>query len=225
MPTRAKLLIVVALALAVVAPGPPPAQAGANLGPIQLPGLLGVADKGVMTIMTNPAFAGCASWVPFSLFPLAGQPGMELWSFNLAFEDLAGEVPTPPITIKLTATKKGAVNGYWHEPLRARVYRQEGMDLVAAFLANPCTFYDEGPLVAEGPVEMLYESADDSLVGPGVNSWGLNVKGTLEDVTGTCASGRVEYRLLRRWIQYSPGPEYVIDKVTASKGPSLTCGR
>lgn len=222
MSTRTKLLIVATLALALIVPGPPAARAGANLGPIQLPGILGVADKGVLTILTNPQFTGCTSWDPYSPFPIAGQPGVERWAFITAYE---GGEPVPPVNIKLTVTPKGAVNGYWHETLKARVYRYQGPGLVASFMGNPCEFYASTPYLAEGPVEMLYESADDGLAGPGVNSWGLNVRGTLDDVTGECSSGAVEYRLLRRWIQYSPGPEYIIDKVTASKGPSLTCAR
>lgn len=222
MPTRTRLLIVVALALAVVAPGPPPAQAGANLGLVPIPAFLGVADKGVLAILTNADFSSCAVSQP--MFPPIVGPGLDLWSFNLAFEDAAGEVGIPPVILKLAITPKGAVNGYWHQTMRARVYTGSET-LIADFLASPCTFYNSGPLVAEGFVEMLYESADDGLAGPGVNSWGLNVKGTLEDVAGQCSSGSVEYRLLRRWILRTTGPEFVFDKVTASKGPSLTCAR
>jgi hypothetical protein len=93
---------------------------------------------------------------------------------------------------------------------------------VEAFLEAPCLFYGTRPYMAEGLGRMNYHSADDSLTGPGVNSWGWTIQGDLND-NGYCFGGKSPRLFwLQRWVSFSQ-TDIAAAKSTSSKGPTLTC--
>ncbi len=80
-----------------------------------------------------------------------------------------------------------------------RVY---GPARVADLFADPCGFIANGPLLAEGDANFIYEDNSLTGVGPGANSWGWNIEGPLDDVVN---GGSVHFNLHWRLVMKANG--------------------
>jgi len=204
----ARIVLLTAL-LAALAVAPATAQPRwQNDAPI----FLGLAQGGFLVTVAPPTFTGCT--VGFTI--VSGVvPKLDLWSVVY--------VPDGPLfENRLVVTGKGTFNFKWENDVWIRVFPLAEGDL-DAYVADPCTFYGSHPYVADGSGRMNYTSADDSLSGPGVNSWGWTLRGDLDSNGGDCPAGtspRLSW--LQRWVIRSE-TDFSTAKSTASSGPTLTC--
>ena len=206
--TRIALLIV-SLALVVV----PPATAQSKWN-LSIPIVMGLAEDGYLFTVAAPTFTGCNEAVVLN--SMAGTPGLDLWSV-IFLED----PEDPTATLHWVDTPLGAANITRQADVWIRVFPLVEGDL-AEFLAHPCSFYDTHDYVAEGLGRMNYHSVDDTLAGPGVNTWGFTLQGKLMD-TGYCLAGKSpELFWNQKWVTKSQ-TDYSETRSTASKGPTLKC--
>lgn len=178
------------------------------------PVVIGLVDKDLLFTIAPPTFSGCnegltAVW-------LEGMPKLGLWSGFLSLD------PGAPLwNMHWVTTPFGALNITWNNDAWIRVFRVQGDDL-AWYQARPCEFYGAHPYVAQGPGFMNFHSADDGLNGPGANSWGYTLRGTL-DGDGYCpGGGPVRLTWLQRWVSLSQ-TDFTVAKSTSSRGPTLAC--
>jgi hypothetical protein len=205
----ARIVLLTAL-LAALAVAPATAQPRWQF---DAPIFLGLAEDGLLVTIAPASFAGCT--VGYNLVVMQGRPELDLWSVVL--------VPDGPLfETRLVVTGKGTLNFKWENDVWIRVFSLADGDL-DTYLANPCAFYGSHPYVAEGLGRMNYTSADDSLSGPGVMSWGWVIKGDLDSEDGYCPAGTSPlFSWVQRWVNRS-GSDYYAAKSTASRGPTLTC--
>jgi hypothetical protein len=141
-------------------------------------------------------------------------PGMTFWSVQ-------GVPSAPETNLHLIITPKGAVNVGWVMDVAVRVYRGPG--IAEQFRSmKKCVFLRDGPLVARGIARYNMSDANDSLAAPGVNQWGWTLRGTLDNVEVDGCGGTVLLSMVRRWVVKSD-PDVTVTKLTASKGPTLSC--
>lgn len=197
--------------LPLAAAAPASAQSKWNL---EFATFIGLAEKGVLVTVAHPAFAGCDTGSV--LVTLPGLPNLDLWSV-ISINDPG----SPTTNLHWVVTARDVQNITWQTPAWIRVFPLGPGDL-DAYLANPCGFYGSRDYIAEGVGQFSYFSADDALIGPGVNSWGFTIHGALAN-SGYCRGGTEPYfTWIQKWVGKSD-TEYTTAKSTASKGPSLVC--
>ncbi len=141
-------------------------------------------------------------------------PGMEFWSVQ-------GVDSAPPTLLHLVAPRSGALNFGWQTDVATRVYYGEGVaDQFKSM--EKCAFLREGPLVAKGIARFNFSDANDPWTGPGANQWGWVLKGELENVDLPACGAAVDLTMIRRWVTKLTA-DSVVTKLTASKGPLLSC--
>ena len=206
----ARIVVLVALLVALMAL---PATAQSRWD-FDAPIVMGLAEGGFLFTIAPPTFMGCSDG--FTAVELPGLPHLDLWSGFLVNDPGA-----PVLNMRWVFTPLGTLNIKWQSDVWIRVFPLAEGDL-DDYLANPCGFYGSHAYVAEGPGRMNYTSADDSLSGPGVNSWGWTIHGDLNN-NGYCPAGQ-DPRLfwLQKWVVRSQTDIFTA-KSTASKGPALTC--
>ena len=94
------------------------------------------------------------------------------------------------------------------------------------FWSDPCAFWNDGPLVAEGITRSTLNSNDWDAAHPNRrSSWGYNAVGTLYDYAGFCDGGMVELNTVRRWLLEKDYPACLPDCIfkEVRKGPRLNC--
>lgn len=204
-------IVVLAVVLAVLTAVPVAAQ---SQWATETPTVLAVARGGFLITVAPPTFEGCTAG--FTWYSMQGMPNLDLWTW-LVNQDL----DAPLLPFHLVVTPLGTLNFSWAFDGWMRVFPVNKAD-IATFLEKPCEFYGTHPFVAEGIGHMSYHSADDSLAGPGVNTWGWTIQGDLND-HGYCAAGQVPRLFwVQKWVIRSQ-TDYLTAKSTASKGPTLTC--
>jgi hypothetical protein len=188
-----------------------PAKAQSSSG-VQYPVVLGLAQSDLLVTAAPRVFAGCMSGD--TLVWQTSMPKLDLYSFFWVNDEGA-----PLWDLRLVLTPLGAVNVTWNGDAWIRVFRLSNGDL-DSYKENPCLFYSMHPYVAEGAGRLSLHSADDAVVGPGANSWGYALQGTLDD-NGYCGGGSVRLSWLQKWISFSQ-TDYTIAKSTSSK-LTLSC--
>lgn len=205
-------IVVLTVVLAALTAVPATAQSAWNY---ESPMVLAVAQGGFLITVAAPTFSGCASG--FTTYTMQGVlPNLELWTWLVNLD-----LDAPRQRGHLVVTPLGTYNFSWAYDGWIRVFPVSKTDIVA-FLVDPCAFYGTHPFVAEGIGRMNYHSADDSLAGPGVNSWGWTIQGDLND-HGYCPAGQApSLSWVQKWVIRSQ-TDYSTAKSTAQKGPTLTC--
>ena len=208
---NASRIIVLVACIGLVAVLPAAAQSKWDT---QFPAFAGLAEGGFLYTIAPPTFEGCSAGGV--LVSLPGMPNLGLWSIVLVEDEDA-----PLITLQWVVTPKGAQNISWQTDARIRVFPLGPGDL-DDYLANPCGFYGTHAFVAEGLGRWHYFSADDSMVGPGVNSWGFTLQASLNN-NGYCQPGAdPKLTWTQKWVSKSQ-TDWTDAKSTASKGPTLIC--
>ena len=82
------------------------------------------------------------------------------------------------------------------------------------FFSDPCWYWQNGPMIAEGIVHSNFYHNN------GRNVDGYTFSGTLYDLTPTCPSGMVDLNIIRKW-KYDKKLGGWVDQVI--KGPRLSC--
>jgi len=200
--------LVVCLVLAAL-----PASAQSKWG-VEYPLVLGLAEKGLLVTVAAPDFMGCTdaeTWVA-----MTGLPKLALWSVVWV-----NDTDAPTQSARWVVTPFGTLTILQQADTWLRVFAVTPEDL-DAWVASPCTFYATHPYLAEGLGRINYHSADDSVTGPGVNTWGWTITGRLQD-NGYCnGGGSPSLFWLNYWVNRSPSDVYAA-RSTAAKGPTLTC--
>jgi hypothetical protein len=206
---KSTLLLVACLTVAIALPA-----AAQSKWEYDAPIVLGLAKEGLLVTVAPPSFAGCNEGFVAVYLPMV--PELDAWSGFIVLDEGA-----PLWNMRWVFTPVGSLNIKWQNDAWIRVFELEDGDF-ESYLLDPCGFYSSQPFIAEGPGRMNYTSADDGLNGPGVNSWGWMLRGDLYDY-GYCTGGESP-RLgwLQRWVVKSD-TDITEAKVTASKGPTLTC--
>ena len=191
----------------------PPAAAQSQWN-AQIPGFAGLAEGGFLFTIAPSTFQGCSAGSVIAY--LEGMPNLDLWSVVSVADEGA-----PSLSLHWVVTPKGAQNISWQADAWIRVFPLEPGDL-EVYLADPCAFYGTHEFVAEGLGRWEYFSADDSLIGPGVNSWGFNLHANLVN-NGYCQPGEdPKLAWIQKWVTKSR-TDYTDAKSTALKGPTLIC--
>ena len=181
---------------------------------MQLPAVVGLVEGGFLFTIAPPTFQGCSAGAV--IYALPGMPNLDLWS-NL----LVADADAPLINVHWVVTPQGAQNIQWQTDAWIRVFPLGAGDL-DDYRANPCEFYGTHEFVAEGLGRWDYHSADDGLVGPGVNSWGFTIHANLNN-NGYCQPGAdPTLTWIQKWVGKSQ-TDWTDAQSTASRGPTLTC--
>lgn len=105
-----------------------------------------------------------------------------------------------------------------------RVYYPATPDDILPPEENLCSFWDTGPIVAEGILHSIWN--DNDAYGTSERRkivWGYNLSGTLYDRSGECPSGMVDLNVIRRWTYrtFKCKDDCFTEQVI--KGPRLEC--
>lgn len=209
---RAGRCIAAALCVAGVAASPAYAQSKWN---VPIPAVIAMAKDGVLVTVAPASFSGCQQGEALLESTLTVLPGLDLWSPVLVLDEGA-----PVWNMSWVNPGSGALNVKFHAEAWIRLLPYAGEQDLAEFLADPCAYYARTPL-AEGLGRMSYTSADDSLAGPGANSWGINLLGPALSTTH-CPSGTVRLSWTQRWVIRS-ATDFSAARLTAEAGPVFTC--
>lgn len=204
-------MVTLALGLALLAPAPATAQSRWDL---HVATFIGLVEDGHLFTIAPSTFQGCESGTP--IVWLEGMSNLELWTV-VAIDDAEAETTR----IHWVSTPFGAMNITFEMDAWTRVFPLDGGDL-DLLQTNPCDFYRNHRFIAEGPTRFNYHSADDALTGPGVNSWGFTLQGTLIN-SGACPGGTSPQLFWnQKWVVKSL-TDYTAARSTASRGPTLVC--
>lgn len=122
------------------------------------------------------------------------------------------ELDIVPFDIMLVFRPDGSIQFHEHGSIFARVYYPATPD---DFLADPCDFIANGPMVAEGITHFTGNDNDANNAHPNrQNTWGYTLNGTLYDLAGFCGDGMVDLHMVRRFHDFTP---------QVFRGPRLSC--
>ena len=161
---RARRIAVLVAIIGLVAVVPAVTQSQWNM---ELPAVVGLVEGGFLFTIAPPTFQGCSAGAVINALP--GMPNLDLWSILVV-----ADADAPLINLHWVVTPQGAQNIRWQTDAWIRVFPLGQGDL-DDYQTNPCGFYRTHEFVAEGLGRWDYHSADDGLVGPGVNSWGFTL--------------------------------------------------
>ena len=208
------LKITTALALVfALAAGAPVLAKSSNT---QFPGFVAFADEGYLLVFSSEDFNSCGEIVFCNSF-VGMFPGGDLWDACVA--DGA-----PPLDLHWITTPGLADQVQFGGHMWVQIYSYESLNELGDFASDPCSFIGGNTPVAEGVANTSYTSADDAVIGPGVNSWSLNSNGLIESADLCGSDSDVRFKLVRRWVYFFDDElDWTLMELRASKGPSLKC--